>query len=176
MTTNIEDLYIELPEPRLYNDYCKMNNYKGIVYGDIPPNFSTHDIYDNMVDFTENFWPYMQYNKRYLWFPYARVYTPIFNIAVKETTATGYIIRTVPLRIYGYKAKSSVTDQFLANCNNQALASFYDKILTEFNLIMSNRLDKQLYLYKIQGIFDISASIYSFIFRYAIGSIGTIIK
>lgn len=167
----LEELYIDIPEKRLYDTYKQINK-RIVVNGSAPPGFkgSIYTPHQNMLNtynFTDSFIAYLNHNRNLLNFKFTIVNQPSFLIFyIDKNNPQTWQMAQIPDVVKTYKMPLTATETYILSCDMSNIISFYDKIASELNyLVQTNGFNKQLYFYQLLGFTNIQTGIFSFMFR-----------
>ena len=160
----IDDLYKQIPEKKLLDNYKRIN-MSVRVYGKVPPTYNTqlYEIEPNHsgeYNFTNSFVYYMKYNKTILPFDVDVVTTPSFEIFYMDKTytpPTNSMIGTCKLNlkvknciVKTMKLPISISADLIEQLDFLGISPFYNQLLTGIsNQIKLSGFDKKLYFYRL---------------------------
>lgn len=159
----VEDLYIEIPEKRLLDNYRKINS-PVYVHGKVPP-LNGSQLYTidrnnpTEYNFTDSFIYYMNYNKSKLPFEVDIVKTPAFQIfyidkttmpPTNNTIGQTNVLRSMNCIVRVMKLPMAASIDLIKQLNLLTISPVYNQLLTEIaNQVKMKGLDKKLYFYKL---------------------------
>ena len=165
----IKQLYNEIPESQLLDNYKKMNIRLPIV-GMIPPSsvplYTIDDIDPNRYDFTDSFVQYMTYNKNLLPYRIDFVTQPNFLIFYMDKNM---IVQKKSSNVRTRKMRLTATLQYIQICNMNSMSILYNNLLSDISqLYIMQGVNNTLYFYQLIGVMNASTEIFSFMMRFSL--------
>ena len=166
-----EDLYYEIPESRLYNTYKNIMHRNNGFFGITPPGigqlYTIDQFKPSVLDFTNSFLSFMDYNRNLLPFNYSVVSTPSFLVFIHDkSNINNQQIVSVPIIVRSYKLPVTATETYIMMCNMQSITPFYNQLVKE--IIQMNTLGMHIYFHKLLGQKNIITDTFNFLMRIAV--------